>query len=64
MRSTKTNIAKRIEVGIHLLIDNILFPPPILGVSFVMPDLFRHLCPLEMTGLVCFDDNKINDNDN
>ena len=28
MRSTNINIAKKLEIGINLLIDNILLPPP------------------------------------
>ena len=46
MRSTKTNIAKKIEIGINLLMDNVLSSVYILD-SFVMPNLFRHLCQLE-----------------
>ena len=47
MRSTKTNIANKIGVGVKSLINNIL-PPPRYFLDFsVMPNLFRHLCPKE-----------------
>ena len=39
MRSTNINIAKKLEIGINLLIDNILLPPP------VILNLFQYLVP-------------------